>query len=156
MPTDTERKIGPIGFLFGLLQLLFAFVVTQLAIKTNAGQDFQYNVMANSASNGTGSFAPANYIALTSNATAPNVTDTTLANEATGGLARVIASSIAHTTGTNTYSLQKTFTSDQSLTVNKIGIFNASSTGTMVFETTITAATLVSGDQLQITETVTM
>lgn len=138
------------------LHALMTLVSTQFQIKTNAGQDFQYNVMANSASNGTGAYAPANYIALTSNATAPNATDTSLANEATAGLARVQASTISHTAGTNTYSLQKTFTSDQSLTVNKIGIFNASSTGTMVFETTITAATLVSGDQLQITETVTM
>lgn len=138
------------------LQVLVQFFATRLAIKTNAGQDFQYNVMANSSSNGTGAYAPANYIALTSNATAPNATDTALANEATAGLARVQASTISHTAGTNTYSLQKTFTSDQSITINKIGIFNASSTGTIVFETTITAATLVSGDQLQITETVTM
>jgi hypothetical protein len=145
-----------IGLVLWHLHALMAFFSTRLAIKTNAGQDFQYNVMANSASNGTGAYAPANYIALTSNATAPNVTDTALAAEATGALARVIASTISHTTGTNTYQLQKTFTSDQSLTVNKIGIFNAAAVGTMVFETTITAATLVSGDQLQITETVTM
>jgi hypothetical protein len=145
-----------IGLMLWHIHALATFLSTRLAIKTNAGQDFQYNVMANSGSNGTGAFAPANYIALTTNATAPNVTDTALANELVAGLARVIASTISHTTGTNTYQLQKTFTSDQSATVNKIGIFNASSTGTLVFETTITAATLVSGDQLQITETVTM
>ncbi len=151
-----DRPMSPLRFLLMLHQFLIAFVVTRLALKTNAGHDFQFNVMANASSNGTGIYAPANYIALSGDAGAPAATDTTLAGEATGALARVQAATIAHTTGTNTYSLQKTFTSDQTITIKKIGIFNAPTVGTMVFETAITPADLVSGDQLQVTESVTM
>lgn len=126
-------------------------------LRTNAGADFQAGVMSSTASTGTGSYAPANYIGLTANATAPAAADTTLTGEiTTGALARAQAT-YSHTTGTASYTLQKTFTSDQSVTVAKIGIFNASTGGTMVFETLLNAsATLVSGDQLTVTETVSL
>lgn len=126
-------------------------------LRTNAGADFQAGVMSSTASTGTGAFAPANYIGMTANATAPAAADTTLTGEiTTGALARAQAT-YSHTTGTASYTLQKTFTSDQSVTAAKIGVFNASTGGTMVFETLLNAtATLVSGDQLTVTETVSL
>lgn len=136
-------------------------------MKTNAGQDFQAQVMASAgaSSNGTGTSAPANYMALSTSATAPSASDTVLAGEITtggGGLIRASATP-AHTAGTNTYTLTKTFTVNGSdsvpVTIQKIGIFNAASSGTLVFETALTptTATLSAvGDQLTITETVTM
>lgn len=132
-------------------------------MKTNAGNDFQALVMAG-AGNGTGTSAPANYMALTANSTAPNVTDTTLAGEittASGGLIRK-SCPYGHTAGAASYTLTPVYTANGSdvlpVTVAKIGVFNASSAGTMVFETTLssTATLSASGDQLTITETVTL
>lgn len=142
------------------LATLWAFLVARLAsqeLRTDAGRDFQARVMGDTASTGTGAYAPGVYIGLTANATAPAAGDTTLAGEiASGTLARA-AGIYAHTNGTASYTLTKTFTSDQSVVIAKIGVFNASSAGTMVFESLLNAtATLVSGDQLQITETVTL
>jgi hypothetical protein len=126
---------------------------------TSAGRDHQYDVQAN---NGTP--APANFMALTANATAPALGDTTLTAEIVtggGGLIRASATP-AHTAGTNTYTLTKTFTANGSdslpVTIAKIGIFNAASAGTLVFETLLssTATLSSSGDQLTVTDTVTM
>lgn len=104
---------------------------------------------------------PAFWIALTTNSTAPSASDTTLTSElnnASGGLNRAVAT-YAHTTGASSYTLSKTFTANSndgaSNTINKVGVFNAASSGRMVFETAVTSPpTLVSGDQLTITETV--
>lgn len=129
------------------------------ALRTNAGGDFQARVMGDTASTGTGSYASASYIALTENATAPAAGDTTLTGElTTGGLGRAQAT-YAHTNGTTTYTLTKAFTSSDGTarTINKVAVFNASSTGTMVFETAVASPpTIISGDQLTVTETVTM
>lgn len=113
------------------------------------------------ASNGTGAYAPANYIALTSNTGAPSAGDTVLTGEyaATGGgLDRALAT-YAHTAGNSSYTLTKTFTMNSSdgtsLTPAKIGVFNAASAGTLVFETAIASPpTMVPNDQITITETV--
>lgn len=127
---------------------------------TNAGRDHQYNVQANTAAQP----AAANYMALTANSTAPAATDTTLTGEiatAGGGLVRAQATP-AHTNGTNTYTLTRTFTVNGNdvipVTIAKIGIFNAASSGTMAFTTLLSAtATLATvGDQLTVTDTVTM
>lgn len=126
-------------------------------LRTDAGRDFQARVMGDTASTGTGSYASATYIGVTANATAPATGDTTLTGEIASGTLIRAQATYAHTNGTATYTLTKTFTSDQTVTIAKIGIFNASSAGTMVFETSLNAtASLVSGDQLQITETVTL
>lgn len=104
-----------------------------------------------------------NYMALTASATAPAATDTTLTGEITtagGGLVRAQAT-YAHTTGTNTTTLTKTFTANGSdtlpVTLAQIGVLNASSSGTLGYHTALNAtATLnVSGDNLTVTETVT-
>lgn len=127
------------------------------ALRTDSGRDFQARVMGDTASTGTGTYAAANYIGLTANATAPATGDTTLTGEVGSGTLIRAQAAYAHTNGTATYTLIKTFTSDQTIVIAKIGIFNASSAGTMVFETLLNAtASLVSGDQLQITETITL
>jgi len=136
--------------------LLAAFM---LSLRTNAGRDFTCNVMGNGAAAGagTGSMRPADYMGLTSDATAPNAANTILTAEiGSGSLVRAQAM-YAHTSGTASYTLTKTFTSDQPVTVAKLGIFNAPTGGTMVFETMLNEpAPLQSGDQLALTETVTL
>lgn len=113
-----------------------------------------------------GGAAPVFYMALTANATAPAATDTALTAEittASGGLIRQ-AATYAHTTGANTYTLTGTFTANGSdslpVTIAKIGTFDTltGATGVMLHETLLsTTATLsASGDQLTVTQTVTM
>lgn len=109
----------------------------------------------------------AHYIALTANTATPAPTDIVLTGEIVtpgGGLIRASAA-YGHTTGVATYTLTNTFTANSSdtlpVTIAKIGVFNqlAGPGGTMVFETLLTpsSATLSApGDQLTITETVTM
>lgn len=127
---------------------------------TNAGKD----LVAAAIGTTSAQPAPANYLALTANSTSPSASDTTLTGEITtagGGLVRAQAT-YAHTTGQSTYTLTKTFTANGSdslpVTIAKIGVFNASSSGTLAFETllTTTATLSASGDALTITETVTL
>jgi len=124
-------------------------------MRTNAGTSFQANQMSGTVA------AVAKYIALTTNATAPAATDTTLTSElaaASGGLVRAVAA--FSYTGTNSfYTLTNTFTANvndgSTNTINKIGVFNAASAGTLVFETAVpNPPTLVPGDSVAITETV--
>jgi len=128
-------------------------------MRVAAGRDFQGNVMGATASTGTGIYAAANFIALTESAVAPADADTALAGELTaGGLARAQAA-YAKTAGSSSYTLTKTFTSADGVTrtIAKIGVLNAASLGTLVFETAVPSPpALVSGDQVALTETVTI
>lgn len=120
-------------------------------LRTNVGKDYVADSLGNSASRP----AVAEYIAVSENATAPAVTDTTLTGEiTTNGLARAIAA-YAHTVNTTSYTLTKTFTASGAFTaVQKAGLFNATSAGTMFLENTFTSTALASNDQLTITWTV--
>lgn len=129
-------------------------------LKTNAGNDFQAAQMAGSAS----ATAVAKWVALTANATAPAAADTTLTGEITtagGGLIRK-AGTYAHTTGAANYTITTVFTANGSdalpVTIAKRGIFDAASAGNMVFETLVspTATLSASGDQLTLTDTISM
>lgn len=124
-------------------------------MRTNGGADWQSGVMGNSASNGTGAYAPACYIGVTANSAAPVATDTTLAGEVVSGtLIRAIAI-YAHTVGSTSYTLSLTMTADQTITLEKIGVFTALTGGVMVFETLLNSpVTMISGDQVLIVETV--
>lgn len=131
-----------------------------VALLTNAGRD----VVAAQVSGAASATAVAKWIALTANATAPAAGDTTLTGEITtagGGLVRATAT-YAHTGGASTYTLTHTFTANGSdslpVTVHKIGVFDASSSGNLVYETVLSAdATLnASGDNIPLTETVTI
>jgi len=107
--------------------------------------------------------APARVIALTTNSTAPSVTDTALTGELNnvgGGLNRAKAT-YAHTVGTSSYTLSNTWTANSndgaSNTIQKIGVFNSdvTATGVMMFESAVTSPpTLVSGDTVQVSEVV--
>lgn len=129
-------------------------------MRTAAGTDFQALVLAG-ASNGTGTSAPANYLALTGNTTAPAAGDTTLVGEyaaAGGGLIRALAT-YAHTAGVASYTLSKTFTMNANdgatATPAKLGVFNAPSVGTLFLETPIPSPpTMVPGDAVACTESV--
>jgi hypothetical protein len=126
-------------------------------MRTNAGRDHQARVMADNQSDGTGDYAPANWIGLTANNGTPAAGDTTLTGEiSTGTLVRAEAI-YAHTNGTAFYTLTKSFTSDQTVTVSKIGVFNAEEDGDLCFESLLSSpVSLRSGDQLQVTQSVTL
>lgn len=122
-------------------------------LRTNAGTDWLADVMGK-----TTQPASAQWIALTTNTGAPAAGDTTLTGEiSTGGLARA-QGAYAHTNGTSTFTISYTFTATATATaVHKAGLFNASSAGTLVFETVLSSdVTLASGDTLTITWTVTL
>ena len=123
-------------------------------LRTNVGADFWDAQLFKVAAAG----ATANFIALTTDVTAPAATDTTLTSEiATNGLARAQAAD-AHTAGTASSTLSKTFTYTGSspVTVAKVGLFNASSAGTLVLETLLGSTGTVSanGDTITISWTV--
>lgn len=129
------------------------------ALVTNAGLDFASVQLSSSA--GASASAVAKWMGLTANATAPGPTDTTLTAEiVTAGLTRAVAT-YAHTNGTSTYTLTITYTAvsaDVPVTVAKMGVFNAISSGTLVYESLLSATATLSaaGDTLTITETVTV
>jgi hypothetical protein len=104
-----------------------------------------------------------NYMALTASVVAPATGDTTLTGEITtagGGLLRAQAT-YAHTGGTNTSTLTKTFTANGSdalpVVIAQIGVFNATTVGTIAYHTALssTATLSVSGDNVTVTETIT-
>lgn len=125
-----------------------------------AGKDF----VASAIGDRSGSRAAvADYLALSTDATAPTLSDTVLAvelNAAGGGLNRK-AAAYAHTTGASTYTLTATFTANANdnlpKTVNKVAVFNASTIGTMAWSSVITAATFnAAGDAATVTETISL
>lgn len=125
-----------------------------------AGRDWVCDCLGKSASRPN----VADYVALTANTTSPSAGDTTLTAEiatASGGLIRAQAT-YAHTGGAATYTLTKTFTANGNdslpVTIGKVGVFNASSSGTMPWSTLLspTATVSASGDALTITVTITV
>lgn len=99
------------------------------------------------------------YIALTESTLTPAVTDTTLGGEiATGGLSRTEAGTMTHTTGTNTSTLEHTFTASIAFTtgVRATALFDAASSGVMSNITTFTPQTLAQFDQLKLTYIITL
>lgn len=143
-----------------MLMMLMVMTAMTPELKTSAGNDFQAKQMAGAAS----ATAVAKWMALTANTTTPVIGDTTLTAEivtAGGGLLRY-AATYAHTGAATTYTLTGTFTANGSdalpVTIGKMGVFDAASTGNLVFATLVspTATLSASGDVLTITQTVTM
>jgi hypothetical protein len=119
---------------------------------TNAGKDLISKAVSDTAAQP----AACNYIALTNTAITPAAGDTTLSGEiTTNGLARAQAA-FAHTNGTSTYTLTKTFTASATQASQAAGVFNASSAGSMCFENTYTQVTLNNTDTLTVTWTITL
>jgi hypothetical protein len=104
---------------------------------------------------------PAAWMAVTTDAVAPATSDTTLASElTTNGFARAVGT-YAHTAAASTYTLVHLWTSSGgSTTINKEAQFGAATTtagGVMPFESAEPSPpTLVSGDTLQNTVTITI
>lgn len=104
--------------------------------------------------------APARFMALTQDTGAPNAADTALTGEiTTGGCARALAA-YAHTLAAGTYTLQKAFAVTATFAaIHKMGIFHSGTgtAGVMLYESLLNAdASVVNGDTLTITETVTL
>ena len=99
----------------------------------------------------------ANYIGLSSNASAPADGDSSLAGEiSSGGLSRS-QGTVSHSSGTNSTQIQKTFTATATHTgVRKSGLLTASSAGVLVHEAVFTSVNLENNDQLQVTWTITL
>ena len=98
---------------------------------------------------GDASATPFTYLALGSGTTAPAASQTALVTESTtNGFARVAATvSRVTTTQTNdTLQLTTTFTASGSATIEEIGIFNASSSGTMLSRALTGSKSFVSGE----------
>ena len=129
-------------------------------LRTTGGADWQANVM------GITSAAPAqvNYIALSNNTNAPAAGDCAASSTAcslggssptspeitTNGCARAQAT-FSHTGGTSIWTLTHTWTATGTQSVQEAGMFNASSSGTMVFEAAFTQVNLSNTDTLTIT-----
>ena len=126
-------------------------------LRTTGGADWQAAAMAATSAQP----AASNYIALTNDATTPAAGDCpagsstcTLTNEiVTNGLSRA-QGTYAHSSGTSSYTLTHTFTATGTQSAQKAGIFNAASSGTMVFEASFTQVSLGSTDTVTVTWTV--
>jgi hypothetical protein len=97
---------------------------------------------------------PFTFLAVGSGTTAPALSQTTLATEATlNGFARAAATvtRVTTTVTNDTARLTKTFTATGSQTIEEIGIFNAASAGTMLGRALTTTKLLTSGDTLACT-----
>jgi hypothetical protein len=113
---------------------------------------------------GSTSSAPFNYIALSPTSLTPAATDTALSGETSAaGLARKLATYGGYTgpsalngTATFTLTVSYTNTSGAAVTINSIGLFNASSAGTMLAEANLSAAQVLNnGDTLSLVYTIT-
>lgn len=141
----------------GLMVVIPATLGLSFLLRPTAGRDYQANLLGSTSANGTGAYAPANYIGLTATAITTLATDTTLAGEVVSGTLARAQGAYGHVGGTNSYTVGKTFTSDQIITLLYMGIFNAPTAGVMFLETALNApAELVSGDALNCLETVTI
>jgi len=122
------------------------------AILTTNGKDFVKVCLGVNASCGVPTAF--DFIAVGGNTSAMSSADTTLANEVSGnGLARAFGT--YGSTGTGAWRIEKDFsvTGTQN-NINSTGLFNASSSGTMLAEDTISNTNVVNGDTLNITWTV--
>jgi hypothetical protein len=109
--------------------------------------------------NGSGAPAAAGWIAVGTGVSAAAAGDTALGTEtATSGLSRAAATaSLVTTTTTNdTAQFTNTFTVTGTVAVTESGVFNASSSGTLLCRQVFSAINVVNGDSLAITWKVAM
>jgi hypothetical protein len=145
-------------------------------LRTTVGQDYTSVQLG-----GAASTTVAKWIAVSANTNAPNAANTsanttstrvcwgtaqanntgnpgTTAGEITYGGAARTAGVYNHTNGTNTYTQGVTYTASATITSLQVaGLFDSATqgAGTLFFETTFTATSLNSGDQLTLTWTIT-
>ncbi len=120
---------------------------------TNAGRDFLHTQGYGTAAQANG----LNYIALSNDALTETTASTVLSTEiAANGLARAIGT-VAHTTGTNTTTVSKTFTcATAAQAAQKAALFTAAAAGTMNHALAFTQRSLQIGDTLACTFTITV
>jgi hypothetical protein len=125
-------------------------------VRTIAGRSWMARVMGDTASTGTGAYAPANWMGVTEDDADPVAENEALPGEVTSGTMGRVQATFAHTEGAASYTLTRTLTADASVDLRKIGIFTGPSPGgTLVYETKLNdKAVMVEGDQTQITHTV--
>lgn len=127
-------------------------------MRTTAGRDWQARIMGDTSSNGSGNYAPATWMAISPDTSAPTAADVALSNEITSGSLARAQAVFAHTTGSSSYTLTRAITADQSVTIGKIGIFTASHPGgTLCFAALVNGSTgqaIQTGDQIVITHSV--
>ena len=123
---------------------------------TDDGRDYAIaQFYTNTSAGGVGM----NFIALTSDSTGADAGDSTLPSEiTTNGLERALATTISHSTGTNSTTLNKVFTASGTHTaVQMSGTFNQLAVGgTIGHEAVFTSVTLASSDTLSVTWTLTL
>jgi hypothetical protein len=123
-------------------------------LRTNSGDDFFNAQLFGTSAAG----AQANYLAITSTAITPDVGHTTLSGElTTNGLARK-QGGVSHSAGASQTVLSATWTYNGAagtVTINGVGLFTASSGGTMTHEASVTSAPTVTnnGDTVTINYT---
>lgn len=103
---------------------------------------------------GDATATPFTYIALGSSSTAVAGSDTALTSEiASGGLSRAAGtvSRVTTTLANDTYQVTKTFTASATLTIEELGIFNASSSGTLLSHALTGTKQVTSLDTLVVT-----
>jgi hypothetical protein len=102
----------------------------------------------------TGAVTAFTYLAVGTSNTAPAIGQTALIGEiSTNSLARAAAtvSRVTTTVTNDTLQLNYTWTASGSSSIEEVGIFNASSSGTMLGRALTSTKSVVSGDTLQIT-----
>lgn len=122
-------------------------------IITNAGRDFLHQ--QGYATSGIGANG-LNFIGLSNDTLTETTASTTLSSEiAANGLSRA-QGTVSHTAGTNQTTVQKVFTATGSQSAQKAALFTASSAGTMNHALAFTQRSLISGDTLTVTFTITL
>jgi len=120
---------------------------------TNNGRDLFHQQCYTNTSNGT---RGAGYVALTTDTAAASASDTALTGElASSGFSRSDATTKSHTNGTNSSTIEHTFTASGTVNlIHKSGTFNNASSTTLCHEAVFgTDASLISGDTLKVTWT---
>ncbi len=121
-------------------------------VVTKAQIDFMF-AQAYSTSTGANGL---NYIALSNDSVTETSTSTTLSSEiASNGLTRA-QGTYAHSASAATGTISKTFTASGTQSCQKAALFSASSSGTMGHVLSFTSVSLISGDTLAITFTITL
>jgi len=124
----------------------------QKNLLTNNGRDVFHALCYTNTAAGTRGFG---YVGVTTDTANPSASDTSLAQElAASGFSRADATTKTHSAGTNSSTIEHTFTA--SGTVNSIvksGTFNNASSTVLGHEATFTSASLISGDTLKVTWT---
>lgn len=119
---------------------------------TTVGRDFLHTQGYGLAPAGNG----LNFIGLSDDTLTETTASTTLSNEiAANGLTRA-AGTPAHTGGTNTTTVSRTFTASGTQSAQKAALFTAVSAGTMNHALAFTQRNLINGDTLAVTFTITL